>query len=99
MRIAASVKSGWVSATYVIDRFASASRGDVAADAGDANESLDKIMATDAASDAGLIAKLRAALDIQNIPAAKIAYHQDFAIAATEDAQRWLSSIGGEVRT
>jgi hypothetical protein len=36
LRIAASVKSGWVSATYVIDRFASASRGDVAADAGDA---------------------------------------------------------------
>jgi hypothetical protein len=36
LRIAASVKSGWVSATYIIDRFASASRGDVAADAGDA---------------------------------------------------------------
>jgi TnpA family transposase len=35
-RIAASVKSGWVSATYVIDRFGSASRGDPATSAGEA---------------------------------------------------------------
>jgi TnpA family transposase len=36
LRIAASVKTGWVSATYVIERFGSANRGDAAAAAGDA---------------------------------------------------------------
>jgi TnpA family transposase len=36
LRIAASVSTGWVSATYVVDRFGSASRGHVAFEAGDA---------------------------------------------------------------
>ncbi|MBV9118817.1 MAG: Tn3 family transposase, partial [Acetobacteraceae bacterium] len=36
LRIAASVKAGWVSATYVVDRFGSARPGDVAFGAGDA---------------------------------------------------------------
>jgi TnpA family transposase len=42
-RIAASVKTGWVSATYVIDRFGSASRGDPATAAG---EALGKLLRT-----------------------------------------------------
>ncbi|NML91754.1 Tn3 family transposase [Sphingobium sp. TB-6] len=36
LRIAASTKSGWCSATYVLDRFGSAARGDEAFQAGDA---------------------------------------------------------------
>jgi TnpA family transposase len=36
LRIAASVKTGWCSATYVLDRFGSAARGDAAFQAGDA---------------------------------------------------------------
>ena len=36
LRIAASTKSGWCSATYVLDRFGSAARGDEAFEAGDA---------------------------------------------------------------
>lgn len=43
LRIAASVKTGWVSATYVVDRFGSASRGDVAFGAG---EALGKLLRT-----------------------------------------------------
>jgi TnpA family transposase len=43
LRIAASVKTGWVSATYVIDRFGSASRGDPATAAG---EALGKLLRT-----------------------------------------------------
>lgn len=36
LRIAASVKTGWCSATYILERFGSAARGDVAFQAGDA---------------------------------------------------------------
>ena len=36
LRIAASTKTGWCSATYILDRFGSAARGDVAFQAGDA---------------------------------------------------------------
>lgn len=36
LRIAASTKSGWCSATYVLDRFGSAAQGDEAFQAGDA---------------------------------------------------------------
>ena len=36
LRIAASTKSGWCSATYILDRFGSAPHGDVAFQAGDA---------------------------------------------------------------
>jgi len=43
LRIAASVKTGWVSATYVVDRFGSANRGDVAFRAG---EALGKLLRT-----------------------------------------------------
>jgi TnpA family transposase len=43
LRIAASVKTGWVSATYVVDRFGSANRGDPAASAG---EALGKLLRT-----------------------------------------------------
>jgi TnpA family transposase len=43
LRIAASVKTGWVSATYVVDRFGSASRGDPAFGAG---EALGKLLRT-----------------------------------------------------
>jgi TnpA family transposase len=43
LRIAASVKTGWVSATYIVDRFGSASRGDPAATAG---EALGKLLRT-----------------------------------------------------
>ena len=43
LRITASVKTGWVSATYVIDRFGSANRGDPAAAAG---EALGKLLRT-----------------------------------------------------
>lgn len=43
LRIAASVKTGWVSATYVIGRFGSASRGDPAFAAG---EALGKLLRT-----------------------------------------------------
>jgi len=36
LRIAASTKTGWCSATYILERFGSAARGDVAFQAGDA---------------------------------------------------------------
>jgi TnpA family transposase len=43
LRIAGSVKTGWVSATYVVDRFGSAGRNDAAAAAG---EALGKLLRT-----------------------------------------------------
>jgi len=43
LRIAASTKTGWCSATYILDRFGSAAHGDVAFQAGDA---LGKLMRT-----------------------------------------------------
>ena len=36
LRIAASTKTGWCSATYILERFGSAARGDIAFQAGDA---------------------------------------------------------------